>query len=569
MKENNQTFPWGLLPMMSHRAPNDSAIVSRIKQLSVNVFGSEGIVVGEISHVVSPSVVRFEFKLDKAYNLEQIRLYEGYLNEALSEFGPIRLIAPVLWKATIAIEVLRSYRQLVMLREVLESREFQESNAELPIALGISTENKLVIADLQTMPHLLIGGDVGMGKSVLLNSIIISLLYRKSPDDVKFVLINPKRIEFEHYSKLKEQYLVSIEGLDEAIITSPKNAITALGSLCSEMTKRYELLSKTCCRSSREYNRKMKAGKLSATDGYKPMPYIIVVIDEFADLITADGRTVETTLGKLAQKGRSVGIHVIFATQQTSRQVLTGILRANIPVRIAFKVQTFADRKTILDMSEAQSLFDKGDMLVSKDGIISRVQGAFIDEHDIEKVCDWIANNNSDCKPYVLSAQSIKKNEQEEFDILFHEAVIMGDIDNKIDWNDYYISGDIEEIKRITRAFGSFDIGVDDIICTLSTTNTNYVMTGKGIGSKRILMALKQAIDKLPVSLNDIDRMIVNVWTGKGNCRPVRMLEMGAMQDYLLDILPELDLFWGIAVDPTLNEDIKITLIAVNKHNLC
>lgn len=569
MKENNPTFPLELLPKMSQQAPSDPAIVSRIKQLIVNVFGNKGIVVGEISHVVSPSVVRFEFKLDKTYNLEQIRLYECDLNEALSEFGPIRLIAPVLWKEIIAIEVLRSDRQLVMLREVLESREFQESNAELPIALGLSTENKPVIADLQTMPQLLIGGAVGMGKSVLLNSIIISLLYRKSPYDVKFILIDPKKIEFEYYAKLKEQYLVNIEGIDEAIITSPKNAITALNSLCSEMTKRYELLSKTCCRSSREYSQKMKGGKQSTTDGYKPMPYIIVVIDEFADLIKADGRTVEITLGRLAQKGRPVGIHVIFATQQTSTKVLTGTLRANIPVRIAFKVQTFADSKTILDMSGTQSLLDKGDMLVSKDGIISRVQGAFIDEHDIEKVCDWITHNNSDCKPYILPAQSIKKNKQEEFDILFHEAVIMGDIDNKIDWNDYYISGDIEEIRRITRAFGSFDIGVDDIICTLSTTNTNYVTTGKGIGSKRVLMALKQAIDKLPVSLHDIDRMIVNVWTGKGNCRPIRMPEMGAMQDYLLDILPELALFWGVAVDPTLNEDIKVTLIAVNKYNLC
>lgn len=179
MKENNPTFPLELLPKMSQQAPSDPAIVSRIKQLIVNVFGNKGIVVGEISHVVSPSVVRFEFKLDKTYNLEQIRLYECDLNEALSEFGPIRLIAPVLWKEIIAIEVLRSDRQLVMLREVLESREFQESNAELPIALGLSTENKPVIADLQTMPQLLIGGAVGMGKSVLLNSIIISLLYRK------------------------------------------------------------------------------------------------------------------------------------------------------------------------------------------------------------------------------------------------------------------------------------------------------------------------------------------------------------------------------------------------------
>ncbi len=315
---------------------------------------------------------------------------------------------------------------MVYLREVLESKEFQKSKAELPIALGISIENKPIITDLRRMPHLLIGGATGMGKSVFLNSIIVSLICRKSPEEVKFMLIDPKMVEFGHYSKIKEQYLVKIEGIDEDIISSPEHVITALNSLCLEMDRRYELFKKTCCRSNRDYNQQLEEGKLSPTEGYKPMPYIIVVIDEFADLIIVHGKAIEIPIARLAQRCRSVGIHLIIKTQKTLSDVITGLLKANFPVRVAFKVQTFADSRTILDMTGAQLLLDRGDMLVSNNGISLRVQGAFIDEPEIERICDWIAHNNSDYKPYVLPVPSIPEVDTPtidwERDPLFKEA---------------------------------------------------------------------------------------------------------------------------------------------------
>lgn len=478
------------------------------------------------------------------------------------------------WKNALAVEVPRSKRRMVYLREVLESKEFQEYKAELPIALGISTENKPIIADLYKMPHLLIGGATDMGKSVLLNSIIVSLLFRKSPEEVKFMLIDPKMVDFGHYSKIKEQYLVKIEGIDEDIISSPEHVITALNSLCSEMDRRYELLKKFFCRSDLEYNQKLEEKKLSTTHGYKPMSNIIVVIDEFADLIIAHGKAIEIPIARLAQKGRAVGFHLIITTQKTSSDVITGILKANFPARIAFNVQTFADSRTILDMTGAQLLLDRGDMLVSNNGVSSRVQGAFIDEPEIERVCVWIAHNNSDYKPYTLPNQS-----RHEFPALVNDndpnivfeqmgkMNVSSDIDNIINWNAYYISGDIEEIKKIVRAHGIINISAEDIVYTLSTANTNYVTSGEGMGVDRIILTLNRAIDRLPVKMNDIKKVIVNVWVSE--CHQILMSEIKGMVKYFGYKFPEIDLIWGVAVDSDINEDIKITLIAVNRHKLC
>ena len=426
MNDINLTFPLSLLPEMKQLTISTNRIViNEIKQIIINVFENNGVVIGDVSHVVTPSVVRFEFKPDKT-SKKEIHLCEKALNEALSEFGTIRFITYVQGKDTIAIEISRPDRQPVLLREVLESKEFQESKAELPIALGISTKNKPIIADLYKMPHLLIGGATGMGKSVLLNSIIVALLFRKSPEEVKFMLIAPKMVDLGHYSKIKEQYLVKIEGIDEDIISSPEHVITALNSLCSEMDRRYELLKKFFCRSDLEYNQKLEEKKLSTTHGYKPLSYIIVVIDEFADLIIAHGKAIEIPIARLAQKGRAVGIHLIITTQKTSSDVITGILKANFPVRIAFKVQNFVDSRTILDITGAQLLLDMGDMLVCNNGISSRVQSAFIDGPEIERICDWIAHNNSDYNPYVLSVPSILEVDTPtidwEHDPLFEEA---------------------------------------------------------------------------------------------------------------------------------------------------
>lgn len=548
--------------------------VECVKYSILGVLKRYGIEADKADTIISPSVITIGIISQQGYKVFKIKNIIDEIERDLAEYGLCRVIASLPGKNALAVEVPRSKRRIVYLREVLESKEFQEFKAELPIALGISTENKPIIADLYKMPHLLIGGATGMGKSVLLNSIIVSLLFRKSPEEVKFMLIDPKMVDLGHYSKIKEQYLIKIEGIDEDIISSPEHVITALNSLCSEMDRRYELLKKTFCRSDQEYNQKLEEKKLSTTHGYKPMSYIIVVIDEFADLIIAHGKAIEIPIARLAQKGRAVGIHLIITTQKTSSDVITGILKANFPVRIAFKVQNFADSRTILDITGAQLLLDRGDMLVCNNGISSRVQGAFIDEPEIERVCVWIAHNNSDYKPYTLPNQS-----RHEFPALVNDndpnivfeqigkMNVSSDIDNIINWNAYYISGDIEEIKKIVRAHGIINISAEDIVCTLSTANTNYVTSGEGMGVDRIILALNRAIGRLPVKMNDIEKVIVNVWVSE--CRPILMSEIKGMVKYFGYKFPGIDLIWGVAVDSDINEDIKITLIAVNRHKLC
>lgn len=563
-----------LLEKQSYHGSMSDEEFKCVRYSILGVLKRYGIEADKVDTIISPSVITIEIIPQQSYKVFKIRKYIDDIERDLEEYGLCRMIAPLPGKNALAVEVPRSKRRMVYLREVLESKEFQESKAELPIALGISTENKPIISDLRQMPHLLIGGATGMGKSVLLNSIIVSLLFRKSPEEVKFMLIDPKMVDFGHYSKIKEQYLVKIEGIDEDIISSPEHVITALNSLCSEMYRRYELLKKTFCRSDQEYNQKLEEKKLSTTHGYKPLSYIIVVIDEFADLIIAHGKAIEIPIARLAQKGHAVGIHLIITTQKTSSDVITGILKANFPVRIAFKVQTFADSRTILDMTGAQLLLDRGDMLVSNNGISSRVQGAFIDEPEIERVCDWIAHNNSDYKPSVLSVPSIPEvdtptNDWERNTFLeVPKMIVPSDIDNIINWNNYHILGDIEEIKNIVHTHGIINIDIGDIIPTLSTTNANYVTSGIGVGPNRILTALNHAIDQLPVELQDIEKMIVNVWTSE--FKPVVMSEIKAMVKRLEYTLPEeINLIWGVAIDSDINEDIKITLIAVNRHKLC
>lgn len=563
-----------LLEKESYHCTMPDEEVECVKHSILVVLNKYGIETDRVNAIVSPSVMTIEITLPYNKPASIIRKYANDIENDLVKHGLCRVIIPLPGKNALAVEVPRLDRSMVYLREVLESKEFQESKAELPIALGISTENKPVIADLCKPPHLLIGGATYMGKSVLLNSIIVSLLCRKSPEEVKFTLIDTKMAEFEHYSKIKEQYLVKIEGIDEDVISSPEHVITALNSLCSEMDRRYEVLRKTRCRSNREYNQMIKEGKSLTADGYKIMPYIVVIIDEFADLIIAYGKAIEYPLAKLAQKGRAVGIHFIISTQQPSPQVLTGILKANFPARIAFKVQTFADSRTILDMPGAQLLLDRGDMLVSNNEIRSRVQGAFIDDSEIEKTCDWIAHNNSDCKPYALPNQS-----RHEFPALVNDndpnivfeqigkMNVSSDIDNIINWNNYHVSGDIDEIKKIVRAHSIINIGVEDIISTLSTTNTNYITSGESSGEDRVIMALNHAVHKLPVELQNIEKVIANVWVSE--CHQILMSEIKGMVKYFGYKFPGIDLIWGVAVDSDINEDIKITIIAVNRHKLC
>ncbi len=646
-----------LLEMQPDQASIPDEEVECVKYSILGVLKRYGIEADKADTIISPSVITIEIIPQQGYKVLKIRKYIDDIERELEEYGLCRMIAPLPGKNALAVEVPRSKRRMVYLHEVLESKEFQESKAELPIALGISTENKPIVADLYKMPHLLIGGATGMGKSVLLNSIIVSLLCRKSPEEVKFMLIDPKMVDLGHYSKIKEQYFVKIEGIDEDIISSPEHVITALNSLCSEMDRRYELLKKFFCRSDLEYNQKLEEKKLSTTHGYKPLSYIIVVIDEFADLIIAHGKAIEIPIARLAQKGRAVGIHLIITTQKTSSDVITGILKANFPVRIAFKVQTFADSRTILDMTGAQFLLDKGDMLISSNENSSRVQGAFIDEPEIERVCDWIAHNNSDYNPYVLSVPSILEVDTPtidwEHDPLFEEAArlivesnnastvmlqrrfsigycragkIMDQLEQagivspvngrkpqkmllnaifdsrelpspinrscrnvtqfsrgqkketdfenlmkcleedsqSISYKDYKIIGNTFDINEILIKNGIINISNEDVLATLNSSGTNYVTTGlsnNGTASEALEDALRNLRDMTSCR---IGKMLFNIWVNTENTT-LSLVAMKSITDYIERELKDIDVLWGVAIDKSLENKIRVTLLAASK----
>lgn len=386
----NRIFPLDLFSKGNTQTSFDESVINSVNQLIVNTFSKKGFNLKVGSHTVSPTVVRFEFIPKERVMMMQIRSCEEVLNEALSDYGPVRLIAPIPGKGTIAVEVPRLDRQIVRLREVLESKVFQESEANLPVALGIDSENNMVVADLAKMPHLLIAGATGQGKSVGLNAIIASLLYRKTPDELKFVMIDPKMVEFSLYAKIEAHYLAKIPDAEDAIITDMDKVVATLSSLCVEMDNRYQLLKAAHTRNIEEYNEKIKEKRLNPLEGHRFLPYIVVVVDEFSDLIMTAGKEVEIPIARLAQKARAVGMHVIIATQRPSTNVITGIIKANFPARIAFKVSSGVDSKTILDTPGAQQLIGRGDMLISNNAPMVRVQCAFIDTPEVEAICDYI-----------------------------------------------------------------------------------------------------------------------------------------------------------------------------------
>ncbi len=391
MKSINKTFPLGLLSGGRWQTHLDDSVGDKMKQLIINVFSENGIEINEVSFVAGPTVIRFELVETTKVKLRKIESCEGDLKVALSEYGPIRLIAT---NALIAIEVPRPDRQIVWLSEVLHSKEFQESTARLPVPLGIGTDNHPIIADLYKMPHLLIGGATGQGKSMLLHNIILSLIYKLSPDDLKFVLIDPKMVEFTEYNKISKQYLASIKdkkGYDNSVITDIDKTISALNSLCEEVDRRYSLFRNAYCRSISDYNQKIDEGQLSKNDGHCHLPYIVTIIDEFADLIMIVGKDVALPIARIALKARAVGIHIVIATQCPKADVVTGIIKVNFPCRIAFRVASMADSMTILDCPGANMLIGRGDMLFNNCGYLTRAQCAFIDTPEIDKITDYIS----------------------------------------------------------------------------------------------------------------------------------------------------------------------------------
>ena len=355
----------------------------------------------KIRATVGPTVTLFEIVPAPGVRIVRIKNLEDDIALSLSALG-IRIIAPIPGKGTIGIEVPNRRKQIVSTKEVIKSDKFKYAKMDLPIALGKTISNEVFVADLAKMPHLLVAGATGQGKSVGINTILVSLLYKKHPSQVKLVLIDPKKVELFPYARLENHFLASLPGADEPIITETNKVIYTLNSLCIEMDTRYDLLKKAATRNIREYNDKFVQRRLNPEKGHRFLPFIVLIIDEFADLIMTAGKEVEMPIGRLAQLARAVGIHLIIATQRPSVNIITGVIKANFPARIAYKVTSKVDSRTILDAGGADQLIGRGDMLLSVGGEMVRLQGAFIDTPEVEEIIDFIAKQQGYPGPYEL-----------------------------------------------------------------------------------------------------------------------------------------------------------------------
>ena len=340
----------------------------------------------------------------------------------------IRIIAPIPGKGTIGIEVPNVKKSVVSMKTLLASEKFQYNSYSLPIAIGKKIDNENYIVDLASMPHLLMAGATGQGKSVGLNAILVSLLYKKHPSQLKLVLIDPKKVELSLYKKIENHFLAKLPGEDDAIITDTKKVVHTLNALCIEMDNRYDLLKEAGARNIREYNEKFVKRKLNPLKGHQFLPFIVLVIDEFADLIMTAGKEIEMPIARLAQLARAVGIHLIIATQRPSVNIITGTIKANFPSRIAFKVSSKIDSRTILDMGGAEQLIGKGDMLISHHGEITRLQCAFVDTPEVDEVVDFVGDQRGYPQPFLLPEYVDEKElEGKDFDLsdrdsLFEDA---------------------------------------------------------------------------------------------------------------------------------------------------
>ncbi|MEY3236587.1 MAG: hypothetical protein RI883_688 [Bacteroidota bacterium] len=350
--------------------------------------------IAKIKATVGPTVTLYEIIPAPGVRISKIKNLEDDIALSLSALG-IRIIAPIPGKGTIGIEVPNSNPEMVSMRSLIASEKFQNSDFELPIVMGKTIMNETFVFDLTKMPHLLVAGATGQGKSVGLNAILISILYKKHPAQVKFVLIDPKKVELTLFNKIERHFLAKLPGEEEAIITDVSKVVNTLNSLCIEMDDRYELLKNAGCRTIKEYNVKFIARKLNPENGHRYLPYIIVLIDEFADLIMTAGKEVEHPIARIAQLARAIGIHLIVATQRPSVNVITGMIKANFPARIAFRVLSKIDSRTILDASGADQLIGRGDMLISTGQDIQRLQCGFVDTPEVEEICSFIGNQRA------------------------------------------------------------------------------------------------------------------------------------------------------------------------------
>ncbi|MFW6222645.1 MAG: DNA translocase FtsK 4TM domain-containing protein, partial [Bacteroidota bacterium] len=369
---------------------SDEELISN-KNRIVDTLANYKIQINKIKATIGPTVTLYEIVPAPGVRISKIKNLEDDIALSLAALG-IRIIAPIPGRGTIGIEVPNSNPQIVSMRSILSSKKFQESKADLAVAIGRTISNETYVFDLAKMPHLLVAGATGQGKSVGLNAIITSLLYKKHPSQLKLIMIDPKKVELSIYSKIEKHFLAKLPDTEEAIITDTQKVINTLNSLCIEMDQRYDLLKKAHVRNLKEYNGKFIARKLNPDKGHKYLPYMVLVIDEFADLIMTAGKEVEGPIARLAQLARAVGIHLIIATQRPTTNIITGVIKANFPARIGFKVMSSVDSRTILDSPGANQLIGRGDMLITSGNDLVRIQCAFIDTEEVDQLNEFIGD---------------------------------------------------------------------------------------------------------------------------------------------------------------------------------
>lgn len=400
------------------------------KNRIVETLSNYKIGISSIKATIGPTVTLYEIVPDAGIRISKIKNLEDDIALSLSALG-IRIIAPIPGRGTIGIEVPNKKPSIVSMKSVLSSQKFQQTKMDLPIALGKTISNETFVVDLAKMPHLLMAGATGQGKSVGLNAVLSSLLFKKHPAEVKFVLVDPKKVELTLYNKIERHYLAKLPDSEEAIITDTTMVINTLNSLCIEMDHRYDLLKNAYVRNIKEYNQKFVSRKLNPENGHRFLPYIVLVIDEFADLIMTAGKEIETPIARLAQLARAIGIHLIVATQRPSVNVITGIIKANFPVRVAFRVTSKIDSRTILDFQGADQLIGKGDMLISNGNELTRLQCAFIDTPEVERLTEFIGAQRAYPSAHLLPEYVGEEGgtgldvDIEDRDSLFEEAAML------------------------------------------------------------------------------------------------------------------------------------------------
>jgi len=397
---------------------NKNKIVETLKNYNIGIK--------QIKATIGPTVTLYEIIPNAGVRISKIKSLEDDIALSLSALG-IRIIAPIPGKGTIGIEVPNQKKSIVSMKSLISSKKFSEAEMELPIALGKTISNETFVVDLTKMPHLLMAGATGQGKSVGVNAILCSIIYKKHPAEVKFVLVDPKKIELSIYSKIEKHYLAKLPDSENAIIINSDRVINTLNSLCREMDKRYELLKNAMARNIKEYNSKFISKTLNPEEGHMFLPYIVLVIDEFADLIMTSGKEIETPLARLAQLSRAVGIHLIIATQRPSVNVITGLIKANFPARIAYRVTSKIDSRTILDTGGAEQLIGKGDLLYSQSNTLTRIQCGFIDTPEVEKISEFIGSqigypNAYELPEFIKEEKSNSESISGERDPMFNEA---------------------------------------------------------------------------------------------------------------------------------------------------